>query len=246
MVAAGYAMYGSSTVLVISTGGDVRGFTLDPQLGEFILTHPKIVIPPRGNIYSVNEGNTTKWDPAMKEFVNNVKFPPKESGRKPYSLRYVGSMVADMHRTFLYGGVFCYPADSRCAAAVPSARACRCAHGRMCSPSRRTAGGSSPKGKLRVLYEVFPMAYLAEKAGGAASTGKGRCLEIQPQGYAAVQQGAPRAHGRRAVPRAHRIGRGGTGRAARHSIHERSPCFLGSKEDVADIEALYVKHGLKA
>ena len=151
MVAAGYAMYGSSTVLVISTGGDVRGFTLDPALGEFILTHPHITIPPRGNIYSVNEGNTTKWDPAVKEYVNSVKFPTKESGKKPYSLRYVGSMVADVHRTFLYGGIFAYPADA-----------------------------SSPKGKLRVLYEVFPMSFLAERAGGKSSTGKSRCLEIVP------------------------------------------------------------------
>jgi fructose-1,6-bisphosphatase I len=118
MVAAGYAMYGSSTVLVLSTGGDVRGFTLDPSLGEFILTHPHIVIPPRGNIYSINEGNTTKWDAAVKEYVHGVKFPAKESGRKPYSLRYVGSMVADMHRTFLYGGIFAYPADSRHACAA--------------------------------------------------------------------------------------------------------------------------------
>ena len=192
LVAAGYAMYGSSTVLVLSTGGDVRGFTLDPALGEFILTHPHITIPPRGNIYSINEGNTTKWDAAMKEYINGVKFPTKESGRKPYSLRYVGSMVADMHRTFLYGGIFAYPADARCVEPsragmknglrdAPRQPAHGCAG---CTWSGVTCGGartSSPKGKLRVLYEVFPMAYLAEHAGGRASTGKGRCLEIHPE-----------------------------------------------------------------
>lgn len=177
MVAAGYAMYGSFTAFVFSTGQGVQGYTLDPNLGEFILTHPTIVIPKRGNIYSINEGNATKWDDAVKGFVDSVKFPAKESGKKPYSLRYVGSMVADMHRTFLYGGIFAYPADK-----------------------------SSPKGKLRVLYEVFPMAFLAEHAGGAASTGYKRCLETVPA-----------------------------------QIHERSPCFLGSADDVADVEAFYAK-----
>lgn len=178
MIAAGYAMYGSSTALVISTGQEVNGYTLDPNLGEFILTHPKITIPKRGNIYSINEGNAIKWNPAVKEYIDSVKFPSKESGKKPYSLRYVGSMVADMHRTFLYGGIFAYPADK-----------------------------SSPKGKLRLLYEVFPMAFLAENAGGKATTGTMRCLEVVPE-----------------------------------KIHERCPCFLGSAEDVEELEAIYRKH----
>mmetsp|Transcript_105986 Transcript_105986/g.158595 ORF Transcript_105986/g.158595 Transcript_105986/m.158595 type:complete len:177 (+) Transcript_105986:2-532(+) len=157
MVAAGYAMYGSCTMLVYSTGEGVNGYTLDPQLGEFILTHPNIRIPEKGSIYSVNEGNATKWDPTITAYVQKRKFP--EAGGKPASLRYVGSMVADVHRTLLYGGIFMYPADK-----------------------------SSPNGKLRVLYECFPMAFCMEKAGGAASTGQGRMLDLVPT---AIHQRSP-------------------------------------------------------
>ncbi|XLR46603.1 hypothetical protein HN51_030682 [Arachis hypogaea] len=150
MLAAGYCMYGSSCMFVISTGHGVNGFTLDPSLGEFILTHPNIKIPKKGNIYSVNEGNAKNWEKPITEYVDNCKFP--QDGSSPKSLRYVGSMVADIHRTLLYGGIFMYPADKK-----------------------------SPDGKLRLLYEVFPMSYLLEQAGGQAFTGKGRALDLVPK-----------------------------------------------------------------
>uniref|UniRef100_A0A1D1XV12 Fructose-1,6-bisphosphatase, cytosolic n=1 Tax=Anthurium amnicola TaxID=1678845 RepID=A0A1D1XV12_9ARAE len=149
MVAAGYCMYGSFCMLVLSTGTGVNGFTLDPSLGEFILTHPDIKIPKKGNIYSVNEGNAKNWDEPTAKYVERCKFP--EDGSSPKSLRYVGSMVADIHRTLLYGGIFLYPADKK-----------------------------SPDGKLRVLYEVFPMSFLMEQAGGQAFTGKQRALDLVP------------------------------------------------------------------
>lgn len=150
MLAAGYCMYGSSCMLVLSTGNGVNGFTLDPSLGEFILTHPDIKIPKNGKIYSINEGNTKNWDEPTAKYVEKCKFP--KYGSPPKSLRYIGSMVADVHRTLLYGGIFLYPADKK-----------------------------SPNGKLRVLYEVFPMAYLMEQAGGQAFTGKQRALELVPK-----------------------------------------------------------------
>lgn len=143
MLAAGYCMYGSSCTLVLSTGKGVNGFTLDPSLGEFILTHPDIKIPKKGKIYSVNEGNAKNWDGPTSKYVESCKFPT--DGSSPKSLRYIGSMVADVHRTLLYGGIFLYPADKK-----------------------------SPNGKLRVLYEVFPMSFLMEQAGGQAFTGKER------------------------------------------------------------------------
>jgi len=149
MVAAGYCMYGSSANLVLSTGNGVNGYTLDPGLGEFILTHPDIKIPPRGKIYSFNEGNSVYFHPPVINYLNSIKFPP--SGKAPYSARYIGSMVADVHRTLLYGGIFGYPDDKK-----------------------------SKSGKLRLLYEAFPMAYLTEQAGGLATTGTKRILDIQP------------------------------------------------------------------
>ncbi|PON76227.1 Fructose-1,6-bisphosphatase [Parasponia andersonii] len=173
MLAAGYCMYGSSCTLVLSTGGGVNGFTLDPSLGEFILTHPDIKIPKKGKIYSVNEGNAKNWDGPTAKYVEQCKFP--KDGSSPKSLRYIGSMVADVHRTLLYGGIFLYPADKK-----------------------------SPNGKLRVLYEVFPMSFLMEQAGGQAFTGKQRALDLVPK-----------------------------------KIHERSPIFLGSYDDVEEIKALY-------
>lgn len=147
MVAAGYALYGSACNLVLTIGGCVYGFTLDSSLGEFVLTHPKIRVPPSGNIYSINEGNSKFWDAGMANYVNHVK----NIQDPPRSLRYIGSMVADVHRTLLYGGTFSYPSDSK-----------------------------SKDGKLRTLYECFPMAYIMEKAGGAASDGKNRILDITP------------------------------------------------------------------
>ncbi|KAF4372187.1 hypothetical protein F8388_001366 [Cannabis sativa] len=173
MVAAGYCMYGSSCTLVLSTGEGVNGFTLDPSLGEFILTHPNIKIPKRGKIYSVNEGNAKNWDGPTSKYVEKCKYPT--DGSSPKSLRYIGSMVADVHRTLLYGGIFLYPGDKK-----------------------------SPNGKLRVLYEVFPMSFLMEQAGGQSFTGTQRSLNLVPK-----------------------------------SIHERSPIFLGSYDDVEDIKALY-------
>ncbi|XP_031504358.1 fructose-1,6-bisphosphatase, cytosolic [Nymphaea colorata] len=180
MVAAGYCMYGSSCTLVLSTGAGVNGFTLDPSLGEFILTHPDIKIPKKGKIYSVNEGNAKNWDVPTTKYVEKCKFP--KDGSPPKSLRYIGSMVADVHRTLLYGGSFLYPADKK-----------------------------SPNGKLRVLYEVFPMSFLMEQAGGQAFTGKERALDMVPT-----------------------------------KIHQRSPIFLGSYDDIEEIKALYAAEETKA
>jgi len=149
MVAAGYTMYGSSANLVLSTGNGVNGYTLDSALGEFVLTHPDIKIPPRGKIYSFNEGNSLYFHSPTVNYLKSVKYPipPKT----PYSARYIGSMVADVHRTLLYGGIFGYPADKK-----------------------------SKTGKLRLLYEAFPMAFLTEQAGGIATTGTKRILDIVP------------------------------------------------------------------
>jgi len=153
LVAAGYVVYGSSTMLVMCTGDGVHGFTLDPSVGEFLLSHPDIRIPERGRTYSVNEGNYPYWSEGVRRYVDHVKERDPESGR-PYGARYIGSMVADMHRTLLKGGLFMYPADTK-------------------SPKK-------PYGKLRLLYECAPMAFLAEHAGGAASTGRGPILDVRP------------------------------------------------------------------
>jgi len=149
-VGAGYVLYGSSTMLVYSTGQGVDGFTLDPSLGEFLLSHPDIKIPKRGKIYSANEGNFDKWDEGVQNYIRYLKEADKET-KRPYSARYIGSLVADFHRNLLKGGIFLYPADSK-----------------------------NPNGKLRLLYEANPLGYLVEQAGGAVSTGKMRILEIQP------------------------------------------------------------------
>mgnify|MGYP001563927380 CR=1 FL=1 len=149
-VAAGYVMYGSSTMLVFTTGDGVHGFTFEPSLGEFLLSHPNIRIPERGRIYSVNEGNCVHWHEGVKRYVDWLKCDDPATGR-PYSARYVGSLVADFHRNLLYGGVFLYPADKR-----------------------------NPNGKLRVLYEAAPLAFVAEQAGGLASDGTRRIMEIAP------------------------------------------------------------------
>ena len=149
-VAAGYVVYGSSTMFVYSSGHGVHGFTLDPSLGEFILSHPDIRIPERGNIYSVNEGNTENWEDKQKKFVSYLKKMDKASGR-PYKARYVGSFVSDFHRNLLKGGIFMYPSDAK-----------------------------NPSGKLRFEFEAGPMAFIAENAGGRASTGRERILDIAP------------------------------------------------------------------
>lgn len=150
-VAAGYIIYGSSTIFVYTAGNGVHGFTLDPSFGEFILSHPNIRTPKKGKIYSINEGNYLYWHTGLKKYIKWLQEEDKSTGR-PYSSRYIGSMVADIHRNLLYGGIFMYPADIR-----------------------------NPNGKLRLMYECNPMAFIVEQAGGRASDGKIRILEIQPE-----------------------------------------------------------------
>jgi len=144
--AAGYAIYGSATLLVFSTGATVDGFTLDNAIGEFVLTHPNMRIPLENPIYSINEGNSCFWDKGTTSYINRIKKAPK-----PYSSRYIGSMVADVHRTLLYGGIFAYPGDSR-----------------------------TPSGKLRYLYEVGPLAFLCVRAGGGSTDGRKPSIEFVP------------------------------------------------------------------
>ncbi len=152
-VAAGYFLYGPSTMLVYTTGNGVDGFTLDPSVGEFLLSHPDIKIPETGKVYSVNESNTYYWDDNVKETVNYFKSPENERG-KPYTSRYIGSLVADFHRNLIYGGIFMYPADRK-------------------DPAK-------PRGKLRLLCEAAPLALVVEQAGGAATDGKDRILDLKP------------------------------------------------------------------
>lgn len=170
-VAAGYIIYGSSTMFVYTTGNGVHGFTLDPSVGEFLLSHENINVPRKGKIYSVNEGNASNWDEGVRRYIAYLKEQDKATNR-PYSLRYIGTMVGDAHRTLLYGGIFMYPGDK-----------------------------NNPEGKLRLMYECNPMAFIFEHAGGRASNGKQRILEIQPS-----------------------------------SLHQHTPVFLGSEEDVKTCE----------
>ncbi|ATP56951.1 class 1 fructose-bisphosphatase [Pedobacter ginsengisoli] len=149
-VAAGYVIYGSSTMLVYTTGKGVNGFTLDPSIGEFCLSHPNMKIPPNGNIYSLNEGNYVHFPEGVKKYLKYVQVEDKATNR-PYTSRYIGSMVADIHRNLIKGGIYIYPTTAR-----------------------------SPKGKLRLLYECNPMAFIVEQAGGIASDGFNRILEIEP------------------------------------------------------------------
>ncbi|MEF3697599.1 class 1 fructose-bisphosphatase [Desulfolutivibrio sp.] len=153
-VAAGYFLYGTSTMMVYTTGSGVHGFTLDPSVGEFLLSHPDIRIPETGRVYSVNEAYWHYWDDATREAVAYFKSPDNTRG-KPYSLRYIGSLVADFHRNLLYGGIFLYPADFR-------------------DPKK-------PAGKLRLLCEASPLAFVCQQAGGAATDGAGDILDIEPQ-----------------------------------------------------------------
>jgi fructose-1,6-bisphosphatase I len=152
-VAAGYFLYGTSTMMVYTTGRGVNGFTLDPSVGEFLLSHPDIKTPDRGKIYSVNEAYWSFWDEPTREIVDYFKSPANERGA-PYSGRYIGSLVADFHRNLLYGGIFLYPADSQ-------------------DPKK-------PHGKLRLMCEASPLAFVARQAGGAASDGVGDILDIEP------------------------------------------------------------------
>jgi fructose-1,6-bisphosphatase I len=170
-VAAGYIIYGSSTMFVYTAGYGVYGFTLDPAFGEFILSHSKVMTPKKSKIYSINEGNYLYWHLGLKNFIKYLQDEDKETDR-PYSSRYIGSMVADIHRNLLYGGLFMYPSDSR-----------------------------NPHGKLRLQYECNPMAFIIEQAGGRASDGFNRILELQPE-----------------------------------TIHQRTPIFIGSEDDVKMVE----------
>jgi fructose-1,6-bisphosphatase I len=152
LAAAGYVIYGSSTMLVLSTGRErgVHGFTYDPTVGEFLLSHEDIKIPEKGSTYSINEGNAGRWTAGVKKWNEHLKTDDKADGR-PYGMRYVGTLVADAHRTLLRGGIFAYPSDTK-----------------------------SPEGKLRLLYEANPFAFLFEAAGGSATDGTKRILDIVP------------------------------------------------------------------
>jgi len=174
--AAGYCLYSSATILVFTLGEGTHGFTLDPHLNEFVLTHPNIRIPPRGNVYSCNEANSEGWSPDLKRYVKALKTGDNEIGER-YALRYVGSMVGDIHRTLMYGGIFFYPAD-----------------------------GMQSRGNLQLLYKSAPMGFVIEQAGGKSTNGKRGLLDVKP------------------------------GR-----VHERSPCFIGSPENIEEMKK-YVKH----
>ena len=151
-VAAGYFLYGSSTMLVYTAGKGVHGFTLDPSVGEFLLSHQNITMPQQGSIYSVNEAYTEYWDKRTRAVINYFKSSKNERG-KPYTARYIGTMVADFHRNLLYGGIYMYPADSY-------------------DPHK-------PHGKLRLLCEAAPLGFIVEQAGGAATDGRQRILDIK-------------------------------------------------------------------
>jgi len=169
-IAAGYFVYGSSTIMVYTTGDGVHGFTLYPSVGEFLLSHESIRIPEKGKIYSVNESNYLYWDDKTKALVDYFKAEDKPTGR-PYTSRYVGSLVADFHRNLLKGGIFMYPADLK-------------------DPKK-------PSGKLRLMVEANPLAMVVTAAGGYASNGHGPILEMQP-----------------------------------HDLHQRTPLYIGSRQDV--------------
>lgn len=173
MRAAGYCLYSSATVMVVAIGDSVQGFTLDPQTKEFLLTHPDLTIPPRGNVYSCNEGNSEGWDPSFQKYIKTIKTGQGQTGQR-YAHRYVGSMVGDIHRTLLYGGIFCYPRDSQ----------------------------DHPNGNLQLLYKSAPMAYVVEKAGGKAMCdAEQSLLNVTPE-----------------------------------RVHQKSPCFMGSPEDMAELQ----------
>ncbi|MHB2156557.1 class 1 fructose-bisphosphatase [Caldithrix abyssi] len=170
-ICAGYVIYGSSTMLVYTTGNGVYGFTLDPSYGEFVLSHPNIKTPKKGKIYSINESYFEFWDEPVKQYVRYIKQVDGDTNR-PMNSRYIGSLVSDFHRNLLYGGIFLYP------------------------PSKK-----APKGKLRLLYEANPLAFIVEQAGGRAIDGKQRILEVVPK-----------------------------------ELHQRTPLYIGSADDIALLE----------
>jgi fructose-1,6-bisphosphatase I len=150
-VAAGYVIYGSSTMLVYTTGNGVNGFTLDPSIGEFCLSHPNIKTPKNGTIYSINEGNYINFPLGVKKYIKYCQEKDAKS-KRPYTSRYIGSLVADFHRNLLKGGIFIYPQTNK-----------------------------NPEGKLRLMYECNPIAFIAEQAGGVATDGHDRIMEIKPE-----------------------------------------------------------------
>jgi len=149
-VGAGYVLYGSSTMLVYTTGQGVNGFTLDPSIGEFLLTHPDIRTPTEGDMYSINEGNYESFEDGLKTYIKWMQ-QERPAASRPLSTRYIGSFVADFHRNLMKGGLYMYPATRK-----------------------------NPEGKLRLMYEANPLAFIVEQAGGLASTGQGRVLEVVP------------------------------------------------------------------
>jgi len=149
-VAAGYVVYGSSTMFVYATRRGVNGFTLDPSIGEFTMSHPNITCPPSGKFYSVNHGNFFQYNEGVRKYIDGCQRKTKENGG-PYTQRYIGSMVADVHRNLIKGGIFMYPGTTE-----------------------------KPGGKLRLLYEANPFAFILEVAGGVATDGVGRILDIEP------------------------------------------------------------------
>lgn len=148
--AAGYILYGSSTMLVITTGNGVDVFTYDPTIGEFLLTHENLIMPEQGSLYSCNEGNSLKWDKNIRQYLEYLK-TPSEDGVRPYKMRYIATAVADIHRALHYGGIYFYPAEH-----------------------------DKPESKLRLLYEVAPLSMIIEQAGGRSTTGFKRILDIKP------------------------------------------------------------------
>ncbi|MBW2050944.1 MAG: class 1 fructose-bisphosphatase [Deltaproteobacteria bacterium] len=152
-VAAGYFVYGSSTIMVFCAGNGVHGFTLDPSIGEFLLSHENMKIPERGNTFSINEGNYYYWSEDMRRYIDYLKDP--KADHRGYTSRYVGSLVADFHRNLIHGGIFLYPADTK-------------------DPRK-------PHGKLRLMCEANPLAYIVEHAGGSASDGTQRIMNIIPE-----------------------------------------------------------------
>ena len=181
LILSGYCMYSSSTMLVFTTGDGVNAFTLDSTSGSFMLTHPDVTLAPRGGIFSFNEANILEWGEPLQNYVRRLKEGEGQSGKR-YSGRYIGSRVADVHRTLLYGGVFGMPADA--------ARA---------------------DGQVNLVTEAAPFAFLVEQAGGKASSGRAGIMEITPQG-----------------------------------LTQRTPLFVGSAEDVTEIEGLFVTPGSAA
>lgn len=176
-VAAGYVLYGSSTIMVYTTGLGVSAFTLDPSIGEFILSDDNFRMPEHGTIYSINEGSYNSWQTGLKKYIKYCQEEDPDTGR-PYTARYIGSMVADIHRTLILGGIFIYPSSKK-----------------------------YPEGKLRLMYECNPLGFIIEQAGGMATDGEGRVMEIQPK-----------------------------------SLHQTTPIFIGSKQNVEMVKRFLKEH----